>query len=187
MGNDFRDLLISTTALGALVLPGCATRVEEGVATAASAQSESGSFTAFRYSEAVALYVRANAERGLQLGIVSPSVGNCLAKTDTRAFVEVFSHVFSRDFSGNELQQTDEFLRTPVGQKYAARAIHQDLQVPGPPPTLSITEQREVDEFVRTGVGKKLMEWRVTRTGGDGWGVLVAKLNEVTANCTPAH
>jgi hypothetical protein len=186
MVSNFKGVLISSAALGALVIPGCATRVEEGAVTVATAQSEPGSFTAFRYSEAIALYVRANAEQRLQFGMGSPPVESCLAKTDTRSFVKVFLRIFSRDFSRNELHQIDEFMRTSVGQQYAARAIQRDLGVIGPAPTLSIAEQREVDEFVRTGVGKKLREWRVTRSGG-GWGDLVAKLNEVTASCTPVH
>jgi hypothetical protein len=184
MRNLFGPLLISATAIGGFGLAACATRAEESAAIVAPAQTEPGSITALRYSEAVALYnVRAIAEQGLRDGIVSPYRGNCLAKTDAQPFVEVFVRIFSREFSPIELQQLDEFFWTRAGQQYAGRAIHQGFGMPGPAPTLSLAEQRQLDALVGTGVGKKMMEWQITH--GPGWGDLIAKLNEVTAKCTP--
>ncbi len=178
MRDAFRTLVIS--ALGALVLSACATRIEESAATV-----EPGTFTAFRYSEATALhYVRVIAERGLRDGIVAPPMGNCLAKTDTRSFVEVFSQLLSREFNRSELEQLDEFFRTRAGEQYAARAIHQGFGMFGPAPTLSIDEQPRLDELVRTEVGKKLMDWQFAHSGA-AFGDLIAKLNEVRANCIP--
>ncbi|MEO4049420.1 hypothetical protein AAFN46_20360 [Pseudomonas sp. CAU 1711] len=105
----------------------------------------------------------------------------------TSSFTDVFESLLIENFSKEELQVTESFFQSPVGQKYALHGILQIYAAVGEPlpksmPELSTSEYRDLEKFSLTKAGDKLIVQKIFESQSTRQ-VVSSRIRELLATC----
>lgn len=132
------------------------------------AQNPTGSQSAAAhvFAKSALVGMQLSLKHGEQRGEIPAAVSQCVQSLDDSTFDNVFNTALVENLSTLELQATNEFFGSPVGQKYAKQGLMQlyaqvGEQPPEPMPSFSDHEYKRLEAFSRTSAGSKLMVQRV--------------------------
>jgi hypothetical protein len=124
------------------------------------------SIAVMTFAKSALLGMQLSVRKGQEQGKVPSSVAGCVQSLDDLSFREVFVSLVSSNLNDQEIQATEQFFHSSVGQKYAK---HGRLQIytsvgerpPEPLPSFSDAEYKEVEKFSLTSAGEKLIARKV--------------------------
>ena len=120
-------------------------------------------------AQAALLGMQLSVKQGHQAGKVPSPVANCVAALKPDSFVPVYDALLKSKFTPTEQQATEEFLKGPVGSKYAKYGLLQIYLIAGEKtpealPTFSAAEMKTLEAFSKTPAGDKLMMRKVMQS-----------------------
>lgn len=113
-------------------------------------------------SEAALTGMQLSVKKSVQNGKVSQSITECVSLIDSSSFNAIFEYVVNEQFTSDEKEKVEEFLKSPLGIKYAKYDVYRlylalGFPSPEPVPSFSIKERRSLEEFSETSAGNKFM------------------------------
>lgn len=113
-------------------------------------------------SEAALTGMQLSVKKRVQSGEVSQSVAECIFLIDPSSFNAIFEYVVNGQFTSDEKEKVEKFLKSPLGIKYVKYDMYRlylmaGFPSPEPVPSFSIKERRSLEMFSETPAGNKLM------------------------------
>ncbi len=118
--------------------------------------------TVTAYANMALLEMRLAMRSALEEGRIPKASAECMLALDESSFRDVYFSIISEGLSNKELEATEAFFRSPVGQKFAKQnllKVHADFgrNIPEPLPSYSDAESEEFKKFAPTDAGDKLL------------------------------